>query len=161
QELQRMLVYDLGGGTFDVSIVQVQNGVVEVLASHGDTQLGGDDFDDLLLKFVCDRFQEQHGVDLRANLVAKARVLRAVEAAKRHLSYHPFARLEEEFIAEKEGQALHLNLEISREEYEEMIQPLLDRTMDCVQRALDDSHLTGSAIDKIVLVGGSTRTPLV
>src|SRR5205085_7732135 len=105
-----------GGGTFDVSIVQAQEGVVEVLASHGDTQLGGDDFDDLLLKNVCDRFQEEHGIDLRENLVARARILRAVEAAKRHLSYHPFARLEEEFIAEKDGQALHLTREISREE---------------------------------------------
>jgi molecular chaperone DnaK len=161
RELQRMLVYDLGGGTFDVSIVQAQEGVVEVLASHGDTQLGGDDFDELLLKFVADRFQEEHGVDLRANLVSKARVLRAVEAAKRQLSYHPFARIEEEFIAEKEGRALHLNLEVSREQYEQLIQPLLDRTMDCVQRALDDSHLTASQINKVVLVGGSTRTPRI
>jgi molecular chaperone DnaK len=161
RELRRMLVYDLGGGTFDVSIVQAQEGVVEVLASHGDTQLGGDDFDDLLLAHVAGKFQAEHGIDLRANLVAKARLLRAVEAAKRHLSDHPFARIEEEFIAEKEGQALHLNVELSREEYEELIGPLLNRTMDHVQRALDDAHLTGSQIDKMVLVGGSTRTPLV
>jgi molecular chaperone DnaK len=159
--LRRLLVYDLGGGTFDVSIVQAQEGVVEVLASHGDTQLGGDDFDELLLKLVCDRFQEQHGVDLRTSIVARARLLRAVEAAKRHLSYHPFARIEEEFIAEKDGQALHLNLEISRAEYEGLIRPLLDRTMDCVQRALDDAHLSATQIDKVVLVGGVTRTPLV
>src|SRR5579883_542710 len=161
RELRRMLVYDLGGGTFDVSIVQAQQGVVEVLASHGDTQLGGDDFDDLLLNLVCDRFQQEHGIDLRANLVARSRVLRAVEAAKRHLSYHPFARIEEEFIAEKDGQALHLNMEISRQEYETLIQPLLDRTMDCVQRALDDANLIASSIDKVVLVGGATRTPLI
>src|SRR6516225_4412693 len=102
RDLRRMMVYDLGGGTFDVSIVQQQEGVVEVLSSHGDTQLGGDDFDDLLLKLVCDRFQEQHGVDLPGNLVARSRVLRAVEAAMRQLSAHPFARIEEEFIAEKE-----------------------------------------------------------
>jgi molecular chaperone DnaK len=161
QELRRMLVYDLGGGTFDVSIVQAQQGVVEVLASHGDTQLGGDDFDDLLLQHVCDLFEREHVVDLRASAVAKARVLRAVEAAKRQLSSHPFVRIEEEFIAEKDGQALHLNTEISREQFEAMIRPLLDRTMDCVQRALEDSHLTASQIDKVVLVGGSTRTPLV
>jgi molecular chaperone DnaK len=161
RELKRMLVYDLGGGTFDVSIVQAQEGVVEVLASHGDTQLGGDDFDDLLLKHVCDKFQEEHGIDLRANLVPKSRVLRAVEAAKRQLSFHPFARIEEEFIAEKEGRALHLNMEIGRTDFETMIRPLLDRTMDCVQRALDDAHLTGSAINQVVLVGGSTRTPIV
>jgi molecular chaperone DnaK len=161
QDLRRMLVYDLGGGTFDVSIVQVQQGVVEVLSSHGDTQLGGDDFDDLLLQHVCDRFQEEHGIDLRASLAAKARLLRAVEAAKRHLSDHPFARIEEEFIAEKDGRSLHLSMEISREEYEAMIRPLMDRTMDCVQRALQDSKLTPAQIDKVVLVGGSTRTPMV
>ncbi|MFN4258350.1 MAG: Hsp70 family protein [Gemmataceae bacterium] len=161
RELRRILVYDLGGGTFDVSIVQVQEGVVEVLSSHGDTQLGGDDFDDLLLKYVCDRFQEEHGIDLRHNIVAKARVLRAAEAAKKHLSFHPFARIDEEFIAEKDGQVLHLSMELGRLEYEEMIRPLLNRTIDCVQRALDDCHLTGSAIDKVILVGGSTRTPLV
>src|SRR6202035_5848915 len=128
QELRRMLVYDLGGGTFDVSIVQAQEGVVEVLASHGDTQLGGDDFDELLLHHVGAKFMEQHDVDLRAAPVSKARVLRAVEAAKRQLSQHPFARIEEEFIAEKDGQALHLNMELNRREYEELIQPLLDRT---------------------------------
>jgi molecular chaperone DnaK len=161
RDLQRMLVYDLGGGTFDVSIVQSQEGVIEVLSSHGDTQLGGDDFDDLLFKHVRDQFEAEHGIDLAANLVAKARLLRAVEAAKRHLSYHPFARIEEEFIAEKEGSALHLNVEVTREEYEGLIRPLLDRTMDCVQRALDDSHLTAAAVNKVVLVGGSTRTPLV
>src|SRR5205823_2588979 len=92
-ELHRILVYDLGGGTFDVSIVQAQEGVIEVLSSHGDTQLGGDDFDDLLFKHICDRFQQEHGVDLRTNPVAAARMLRAAEAAKSHLTYHPFARI--------------------------------------------------------------------
>ena len=160
-ELRRLLVYDLGGGTFDVSVVQAQQGVVEVLASHGDTQLGGDDFDDLLLKHVCDRFQQEHQIDLRANLIARSRLLKAVEAAKRHLSFHPFARVDEEFIAEKDGAALHVSLEISREDYEAMIRPLLNRTMDCLQRALDDAHLLPTNIDKVVLVGGATRTPLV
>src|SRR6516165_9087968 len=89
-ELRRILVYDLGGGTFDVSIVQAQEGVIEVLASHGDTQLGGDDFDDLLYKHVVLKFQAQHGIDLGSNVVSRARALRAVEAAKRQLSYHPF-----------------------------------------------------------------------
>jgi molecular chaperone DnaK len=160
-DLRRILVYDLGGGTFDVSIVQAQMGVIEVLSSHGDTQLGGDDFDDLLLKHIVIKFEQQHSVDLSANLVSKARVLRAVEAAKRQLSSFAFVKVEEEFIAEKDGQALHLNLEIQRAEYEELIMPLLLRTMDSVQRALDDAKLTASQIDKIVLVGGSTRTPLV
>jgi molecular chaperone DnaK len=161
RELRRLLVYDLGGGTFDVSIVQAQEGVVEVLASHGDTQLGGDDFDELLMNHVGDQFQEKHGVDLRASLVSKARVLRAVEEAKKTLSSHPFARIEEEFIAEKNGQALHLNMEITRDSYEDMIAPLLDRTMDCVRRALEDAKLAPAQIDKVVLVGGSTRTPII
>src|SRR5262249_39189252 len=146
RDLTRMVVYDLGGGTFDVSIVQSQEGVIEVLASHGDTQLGGDDFDDLLLKHVCDQFQAEHGIDLRGNLVAKVRLLQAVEAAKRRLSFEPFTRIEEEFIAEKADAALHLSQEISREDYEELIRPLVGRTMDCVQRALDDSRLNASAI---------------
>src|SRR5262245_30888749 len=161
QELRRMLVYDLGGGTFDVSIVQAQAGVVEVLSSHGDTQLGGDDFDELLFNHVCERFQSEHQVDLKASLVSRARVLKAAEAAKRHLSVHPFARIEEEFIGERDGQPLHLSLEVSRQDYERMIQPLLDRTMDCVQQALDDARLVAAQIDKVVLVGGSTRTPRV
>ena len=157
----RILVYDLGGGTFDVSIVHTEAGVVEVLASHGDTQLGGDDFDDLLLNNVCDRFKTEHGLDLRDDRSSKARVLSAVEAAKRQLTDHPFTRIEEEFIAEKNGIALHMSMEISRLDYEALIRPLIDRTMDCVQRSLDDAHLTARQIDRIVLVGGSTRTPLV
>jgi molecular chaperone DnaK len=160
-ELHRILVYDLGGGTFDVSIVQAQEGVIEVLSSHGDTQLGGDDFDELLFKHVVLKFQAQHSIDLDGNVVSRARVLRAVEAAKRQLSFHPFVRLEEEFIAEKDGQALHLQLEITREEYEELIRPLMQRTMDSVQRALEDAKIAPAALDKVVLVGGSTRTPLV
>ncbi|MBI2806162.1 MAG: Hsp70 family protein [Planctomycetes bacterium] len=160
-ELHRILVYDLGGGTFDVSIVQAQEGVIEVLSSHGDTQLGGDDFDELLFKHVVLKFQSEHGIDLSANVVSRARVLRAVENAKKELSYHPFVRLEEEFIAEKDGQALHLQMEIDRNDYEELIRPLLNRTMDCVQRALEDAKLAPSSLDKVVLVGGSTRTPLV
>ncbi len=160
-ELHRILVYDLGGGTFDVSLVQAQEGVIEVLASHGDTQLGGDDFDELLLKHVVDRFRAEHDIDLSENVLARARLLRAVEEAKKRLSYHPFARIEEEFIAAKDGQPLHLNVEISRADYEEMIRPLLQRTMDCVQRALDDGRVTPPAIDKVVLVGGSTRTPII
>jgi molecular chaperone DnaK len=158
---ERILVYDLGGGTFDVSIVHTENGVVEVLASHGDTALGGDDFDELLLEHVAAEFQEMYEIDLRASRVSRARLLRAVEDAKKRLSDHPFARVEEEFIAEKDGVPLHLSTEIDRGDYEDLIRPLLDRTMECLQRALDDAHLTASQIDRVVLVGGATRTPLV
>ncbi|MEI7687143.1 MAG: Hsp70 family protein [Planctomycetota bacterium] len=159
--LQRILVYDLGGGTFDVSIVQAQDGVIEVLSSHGDTHLGGDDFDDLLLKHVFSKFQMEHGIDLSEQAVPRARLLRACEALKRTLSFHAFARIEEEFLAEKNGQALHMSLEVSRSEYEEMIRPSMMRTMDSVKSALDDAKLTPAQIDRVVLVGGSTRTPMV
>ncbi len=158
---ERFLVYDLGGGTFDVSVVQAESGVFEVLSSHGDTHLGGDDFDDLLADELADEFGELFGVDLRTDPVPAARLARAAEAAKRHLSDHPFVRVEEEFIAEKDGVPLHLSTEIDRGRYEELIQPLIDRTLECVQRALDDARLTATNIDRVVLVGGSTRTPLI
>jgi molecular chaperone DnaK len=160
-EREIILVYDLGGGTFDVSVVQCESGVVEVLASHGDTALGGDDFDQLLLDRVCDRFRQQHDIDLRRDRVAQARLLQSVESAKRRLSDHPYAPLEEEFIAEKAGRALHINDELSRSDYEALILPLVERTMDCVQRALADAEIAGPEIDQVVLVGGATRTPLV
>lgn len=160
-EGMRVLVYDLGGGTFDVSIVQTEQGVVEVLSSHGDTQLGGDDFDELFLNHVANRFHAEHGLDLRENPVTRARLLRSVENAKKQLSDFAFTKIEEEFVGEKNGVALHLNMELSRTEFEDLIRPMLDRTMDCVQRALDDAKLTAMQIDRVVLVGGSTRTPLI
>jgi molecular chaperone DnaK len=156
-----ILVYDLGGGTFDVSIVHTEAGVVEVLSSHGDTQLGGDDFDELLLDHVADEFQEMYEIDLRTNRASRARLLRAVEDAKKRLSDHAFTKIEEEFIAEKDGVPLHLSIEVTREEFEELIRPHIDRTMTCVQQALDDAKITASQIDRVVLVGGSTRTPLI
>ncbi len=160
-ERRHVLVYDLGGGTFDVSIVLAEGGVVEVLSSHGDTRLGGDDFDELLFNLLADRFEKLHGIDLRGMLAPRARLLRAAEDAKKQLSDHPFAKIEEEFLAEKDGVALHLNEEISRAEYEALIQPLLNKTLDCVQRALNDAKVVARQIDEVLLVGGSTRTPLV
>ncbi len=156
-----VLVYDLGGGTFDVSIVHWEQGVVEVLASHGDTQLGGDDFDELFLTYVADKFAEEHQIDLREDRATRARLLRACEDAKKQLSDFAFTKVEEEFIAEKGGVPLHLSMEVSRGEFEKLIQPLIDRTMDSVQKALNDAKLGASQIDRVVLVGGSTRTPVV
>ncbi|MHB1034980.1 MAG: Hsp70 family protein [Pirellulales bacterium] len=161
EKMERLLVYDLGGGTFDVSIVQIEKGVVEVLSSHGDTHLGGDDFDQLLLDFVCEDFRRQHGVDLRQSLSARSRVLRAVEEAKKRLSSEPVARIDEEFIAEKEGTPLHLCKELNRGEYEDLIEPLLAKTLKCVDQSLSDAKLNANQIDKVVLVGGVSRTPLV
>ena len=160
-ELERLLVYDLGGGTFDVSVAQVENGVVEIMASHGDTQLGGDDFDQLLLDYICDSFKRKHGVDLRQTPTSKARVLRAAEEAKKRLSNDAVTTVEEEFIAEKDGKSLNLVMEIARHEYEELIQPLLFKTLTCLDAALSDAMLQAHQIDKVVLVGGATRTPLI
>lgn len=160
-EMERLLVYDLGGGTFDVSIAQVEHGVVEILASHGDTELGGDDFDERLLTLVCDRFLAEHGIDLRESAVARSRLFAAVEDAKKRLSVEPIATISEEFIAEDKGVPLHLNLELTRDEYEELIEPLLAKTLRCVDQALTDAKLQAQQIEKVLLVGGATRTPLV
>src|SRR3954467_5479901 len=160
-EQERLLVYDLGGGTFDVSIALIEGGVVEILASHGDTHLGGADFDQRLLDMVCDRFLTEHGIDLRDTLTARSRVLRAVEEAKKTLSTEAVALLEEEFIAEKSGVPLHLKMEIDRGEYEDLIEPLLAKTLTCVDQSLTDSKLQATQIDKVVLVGGAPRTPMV
>ena len=158
---ERLLVYDLGGGTFDVSIVQIEKGVIEVLASHGDTQLGGDDFDQLLLDYVCDVFSNTHGVDLRTIPVAHSRMLQAVERAKQQLSSEAVVTIFEEFIAEKDGQPLHFRMDVHRHAYEKLIKSLLQKTINCVDAALADAKLMASGIDRVILVGGSSRTPLV
>lgn len=158
---ETLLVYDLGGGTFDVSIVQIEQGVVEVLASHGDTKLGGDDFDELLLNYVCDQFEDEHGVDLRQTPASRSRLLQAVEQAKKRLSAEAFTTIVEEFIATKGDTPLSLNMEIDRLDYEDLIQSLIDKTITCVDAALEDARLTTQQIDRVILVGGSSRTPLV
>jgi molecular chaperone DnaK len=160
-KLERLLVYDLGGGTFDVSVVQIEQGVVEVLSSHGDTKLGGDDFDELLMDYVCDRFQAEYDIDLRMMLASKSRVLKAVEEAKKRLSFEPCANIQEEFITEKGGVPLHLEMEILRLDYEQLIESLLEKTLVCVDEALSDAELTTNEIDRVILVGGASRTPLV
>ena len=158
---RKLLVYDLGGGTFDVSIVRIEDGVVEVLASHGDTHLGGDDFDACLVDHVADRFRAEHDVDLRDDARAHACLLRAVEQAKIRLSTQPYVTINEEFIIEKDGTPLNLSLELTRDDYESMIRPLIERTLGAVQRALTDAGLLADEIDRVVLAGGATRTPLV
>lgn len=160
-EMERLLVYDLGGGTFDVSIAQVEQGVVEILASHGDTNLGGDDFDQRLLDLVCDRFLAKHGIDLRESAVAHSRLLGAVETAKKLLSTEPIVTIAEEFIADDGGVPLHLKLEVTRDEYEELIEPMLAKTLRCLDQAMTDAGLQAQQIAKVLLVGGATRTPLV
>jgi molecular chaperone DnaK (HSP70) len=156
------MVYDLGGGTFDVSIVTVEAEVTEVLASHGNNHLGGDDFDDLLLERLEREFQTQYGVDLRhGHAAAHARLWWAAEEAKKKLSIEPYVRVREEALLFDNGKPLNLQLEISREEYEEMIRPLIESTLDSVSKAIADARQSPGDLDAILLVGGSTRTPLV
>lgn len=157
-----VMLYDLGGGTLDVSIVRIEGEVTEVLASHGNNQLGGDDFDQKLVDHLIETFRQQHGVDLRdKHPGAFARLWWAAEAAKKQLSYEPYARIREEALVQVDGRPLNLDLEISRHQYETMIRPLIDQTMDSASRALADAGLLPGALDAVVLVGGSTRTPLV
>jgi molecular chaperone DnaK len=160
-EDQLVLVYDLGGGTFDVSLVELAGGVIEVRASHGNTQLGGDDFDQRLAERLLMDFEQEHNLDLRGDKTALARVNRAAEDAKIHLSNHPFAWLREEYLAEKRGVPLHLEKEISCDEFIALIDDLLQKTRISIDRVLKDAGLIASDLDKVLLVGGSTRIPAV
>jgi len=156
------MVYDLGGGTFDVSIVTVEGDVTEVLSSHGNNRLGGDDFDDLLLERLEREFQDQYGIDLRRDHpAAHSRLWWAAEEAKKKLSFEPYVRVREEALVMDNGKPLHLDLELSRAEYEEMIRSLVESTLDSVSKALSDARKSPGDLDAILLVGGSTRTPLI
>jgi molecular chaperone DnaK len=157
----KVLVYDLGGGTFDVSLVELNSGVIEVLASHGNNHLGGDDFDQKIMDYLVEDFQSAYDVDLRKNLKALARINKASEHAKIRLSDHPFAEIVEEFLAKKGSQPLHLKKELSRHRFNEMIGELIRSTGESIDRALKDSELKSADVDKILLVGGSTRIPVV
>jgi len=160
-EDQMVLVYDLGGGTFDVSLVELMGGIVEVRASHGNTRLGGDDFDQRLAGLVADRFKQDHGVDLREDRRAWARLNRAAEMAKIELSSHPFVWIKEEYIGEKQGIPLHLEYEVSRHEFIESIGDLLQLTMGSVEQVLKDAQVTAKELSHVLLVGGSTRIPAI
>ncbi len=153
QSGQTILVYDLGGGTFDVSLVVCEEGLVEVKASHGDTKLGGDDFDDALAEFLA----EKHGnLDLSDPVVGR-RIKVAAEAAKCRLSDHPFAEIREEYVSGDD----HFEFELSREQFEELIAPKLEKTWESMHAALRDGGVLTQDVDKILLVGGSTRIPMV
>jgi len=150
---QTLLVYDLGGGTFDVSVVRVEQGVVEVRASHGDVHLGGDDFDEALARLGEERFGSGDPLPPAAHRRLKS----AMELAKITLSDAPFASVREEYLTETD----HLETEIERPDYEELIDPWLHKTLDCLQKSLTDADVTARELDKVMLVGGATRTPAV
>lgn len=161
-EAKTILVYDLGGGTFDVSVVRMEVGVTEVLASHGNNQLGGDDFDAAIVEHLLKHLREKQGVDPSADLAAMARLGRAAEAAKIALSDAPYAAIGEEYLTtDGDGQPLNLSLELDRLDYEVMIESYVDETLEAVHTALKDARLTVSDLDEVLLVGGATRTPLI
>ena len=151
------LVYDLGGGTFDASLVQNEQGVIEVKSSHGDTQLGGDDFDRVLVREACEVFAAEHDLDLDDDPIAMSRLKIGMEAAKIRLSTEPFTQVEEAFLHDGKS----LRAEFARSRYEDEIRPLLEKTIGCCAQCLNDANLRASQLDRILLVGGSSRTPLV
>jgi len=161
QEAKNILVYDLGGGTFDVSVVRMHQGVTEVLASHGNNQLGGDDFDAKLVAHVLSHLQENADVDPRENRGAMARISRACETAKIALSDAPFARIEEEYLLEHDGKPVNLSMELDRGHYEDMIAGYIDETLEALHIALKGADLAVSDIAAVLLVGGATRTPVI
>lgn len=162
EEDQYVLIYDLGGGTFDVSIVEFSSGVTEVLASHGNNYLGGDDFDGRIVDYIVKQFKRKHNIDLKNDRKALARLTRAAELAKIELSDKPYALIKEEFIAEStKGKSLHLEMELSRQKFEELIEDLLEETLKSIDVAMNDAGLEKEELNKILLVGGSTRIPAV
>jgi molecular chaperone DnaK len=160
-EGKRILVYDLGGGTFDVSVVRIEEGVVEVISSHGNNRLGGDDFDQKIVDHILEHLKLQEGVDVSDQPRAMARIVRAAEAAKRQLSDHPYARIEEEYLTGTDARPVHLSLELARDDYERMIAPFVEETLEAIHIALRAADLTASQVEEILLVGGATRTPMI
>ncbi|BCU06206.1 Hsp70 family protein [Allochromatium tepidum] len=161
EEAKTILVYDLGGGIFDVSVVRLSRALTEVLASHGNNQLGGDDFDAKLVEHVVAHLKDTHGVDPSDQRSAMARIVRACETAKITLSDAPYARIEEEYLLEHKGAPVNLSLEIDRLTYEDLIADYIDETLEAVHIALKSADLTVSDIDEVLLVGGATRTPVI
>lgn len=156
-----IMVYDLGGGTFDVSIVKIEDGVVEVLSSTGDNQLGGDDFDLEIEKILLKHIENKFKIDLTDHTVARARLRQAAEKAKIELSSAPYAKIEEDHIANNDSGEVHLSYELSRIEFQDAIDEHLQKTMESVNKAMRDAAILPSALDKIILVGGSTRIPIL
>jgi molecular chaperone DnaK len=156
-----VLIFDLGGGTFDVSILEVGEEVFEVLSTSGDTHLGGDDFDNVILKYAIEKFKQEEGVDLYQDKTSLQRILEASERAKIELSTLQSTQINLPYICMKNGEAKTLNVELTRSQFEQMSESLFSRCKDPVLKALEDAKLTKSAIDEIILVGGSTRIPAV
>ncbi len=158
---QKIMIYDLGGGTFDVSILDIGDGVFEVLATNGNTHLGGDDFDEAIMKFLVDEFKKDSGIDLSSDKMAMQRLKEAAEKAKIELSGVQETQINLPFITADSTGPKHLDVKLTRSKFEELIHDLVEKTREPVEQALKDAKLTSSDIHKVLLVGGSTRVPCV
>ncbi|MDR0817378.1 MAG: molecular chaperone DnaK [Clostridiales Family XIII bacterium] len=160
-EHHKILVYDLGGGTFDVSVLELGDGVFEVLATNGNNRLGGDDFDEALMNFIADSFAKENGVDLRKDPMALQRLKEASEKAKKELSGQQTTNINLPFITVSDAGPLHMNLDITRAKFNQLTSHLVDKTIEPMKKAMSDAGVTNSDISKVILVGGSTRIPAV
>ena len=158
---QKILVYDLGGGTFDVSVLELGDGVFEVLATNGDTHLGGDDFDNAVLNFLADSFMAEHGIDLRKDNMALQRLKEAAEKAKKELSSAQTTKINLPFITVSEAGPLHMDMDLTRARFDQLTSDLGDRSIERMKKAMADAGVTNADISKVILVGGSTRIPAV
>ncbi len=158
---QKVLIYDLGGGTFDVSILDLADGTFEVLSTNGDTHLGGDDFDNVLVDWMVDSFKKENAIDLRQDPMAMQRLKEAAEKAKKDLSGVMQTQISLPFISAGPAGPLHLDMSLTRAKFDEMTKSLVDRTLEPIRNALRDANMTARDIDQVLLVGGSTRIPAV
>ena len=158
---QKIMVYDLGGGTFDVSIIEIGDGVIEVLAVNGDSHLGGDDFDNAVTNYIVDEFKKKERIDLSKDTMAMQRIREAAEKAKKELSTAVSTNINLPFITATAEGPKHLEMDLTRSKFDELTRSLVDRTAEPVQKALKDAGLTAGELSKVLLVGGSTRIPAV
>ena len=161
EKQEKVLVYDLGGGTFDVSILELGDGVFEVLSTSGNNHLGGDDFDERVMDYLVEEFKKENSVDLSKDKMAMQRIKEAAEKAKKDLSGMSSTEISLPFISQSDEGPLHLNVTLTRAKFEDLIKDLVDSTLEPVRKALKDADLTAKDIDKVLLVGGSTRVPCV
>ena len=158
---QTILVYDLGGGTFDVSILELGDGVFEVKSTSGNNRLGGDDFDKIVSDYLVDEFKKEQGVDLSGDSMAMQRVKDAAEKAKKDLSGMTTAQISLPFITQKDGNPLHMDMTLTKAKFESLCKDLFDSTLEPVRKALKDANMKASDIDKVIMVGGSSRIPYI
>ena len=160
-EHQKIMVFDLGGGTFDVSILELGDGVFEVIATRGNNHLGGDDFDQILMDYIAEQFKKEHGIDLRNDKMALQRLKEAAEKAKKELSSVVTTNINLPFITMSQSGPLHLTMDITRAKFDELTRELVEKTLEPTRLALEDAKLSPNDINKVLLVGGSSRTPAV